>query len=230
MSEKILLLNSYRLTTHWIEKFLVVQESRVNSHTWTNYARSLELWRLYLDSYYGETYLGELNWQHFEEFLAWWYFRHYLGTSYEEIQVLLISLENFAQWLKDNGIVYFPLWQEEEGNCLKQDIKRVFTWRKLKALCEEKDDDFFKKRRLARDNGWFMVLQLNSDFVELINLLSQKKYLCQLEGQQLKTFLKEGDIFLGYIWGEREKICFLDDQSLSSLYPRAAQKYLKGGF
>lgn len=220
--QKMLSLNDYRPMTHWIEQFLIDQEQKVSEHTWTTYARSLELWRLYLDSYYGETYLGELEWGHLEEFLAWWYFRHYLGRNYQEAQVLLITLENFAYWLKDKRVIQEELWQEEIGQLLKQDIQRIFDWTKKRAL--EDGTNEAGKCHLARDTGWFWVCQKNNDQASLSNLLTKQEYNCSLQGD-LPTFLRSGDVFSGFVWRGKEKTSFLDNKSIRNLYPRAAHKY-----
>lgn len=222
MPEKIFSLNDYRPITYWIEQFLIDQEGKISSHTWTSYARSLELWRLYLESYYGETFLGEIVWEHLEEFFAWWYFRHYLGTSYTEIQVLLITLENFSFWLEENGILFFSLWQSETGRVLKQDVKRVFAWRKLKALI----DSYPLKRRIASARGWFLLEEKQETKFFLIELNNNKEYQCQTT-EQLAHFLQEEDFFTGFIWQEKDGQCFLDEQGLVALYPRLAVKYLR---
>lgn len=222
--EKMLSLNDYRPMTHWIEQFLIDQENKVSDHTWTTYARSLELWRLYLDSYYGETYLGELAWEHLEEFLAWWYFRHYLGRSHQETQILLITLENFAYWLKEKNITPENLWQEEAGQLLKQDFQRIFTWLRNKTLGSGAEQDV--KRHIALDTGWFVLTQKDGEESIITSLLTDQEYPCEIQGS-LKTFLRQGDVFSGYLWRAQGKKAFIDDQSIANLYPRAAQNYLR---
>jgi len=223
--EKMLSLNDYRPMTHWIEQYLVDQESKVSEHTWTTYARCLELWRLYLDSYYGETYLGELEWGHLEEFLAWWYFRHYMGRSYAEAQVLLITLENFAYWLKDKRIILENLWQEEEGQILKQDIKRVFDWNWNRAL-NNPPEPADPQCRIAQDTGWFTLSDRNDGQVRITNLLTAEEYICRIQ-VSIGSFLRPGDVFFGHLWRSKGKASFLDDQSIRNLYPSAAQKYFR---
>lgn len=210
-------LSGYRSLDKWIDSFLSAEENKVSPVVWINYSRSLELWRLFLGCYYGPLDLRQLKWEHFEGFVAYWYFRYAAERSLEEAEVLLLTLENFHCWLMLEGIIQKMIWQESEGQQLKRDLSHALTFQNMRKPLE-------KKSRLACSAGWYAVEGIDDLYAE-ISSIPKGTVFRPLLSSGMKKFLQVGDIYMGSVWQGRDKKTFVDEYSIRTLYPKAAKRY-----